>query len=214
MNNIKERIQKVLNLAERAGTPAEAQNAMMRAREMMAKYNIDSAELQKSNPEEVITRRTDIIVKNHVWGIIFQEVAQSLRCKIALRTINRTDYVSIWGFSCDVEVTEAIITSVIKVMEKERRRQNKIIKSQGLCPKGVRNDVSKGFYEGFKEQVRNFDSIHEQFALVLHVPQKVSEVFTNDTDIVQTKVKNHAVKNTSAFYAGKDLGSSFNRGIE
>lgn len=60
LDQIKLKIRKLLNLADRAGTEAEASNAANRAAELLATYNIDRATLGSG---EILPLGTEVIVK-------------------------------------------------------------------------------------------------------------------------------------------------------
>jgi Protein of unknown function (DUF2786) len=115
------RVRKLLAKAESAGvTAAEAQALTAKAAELMAKYGIDRALLAAERPDTDRPADRVIDVGNpwaRVQAHLLCGLASALRCQcVILPRPAPGSRIHVFGFSCDIERTDVLYTSLLVQM--------------------------------------------------------------------------------------------------
>lgn len=114
-NKVIEKIQKLLALAERAGTEHEAETAFEKARALMVQHAIEESMLKASGDvkaEKIIERFVKLGARDEIRmakGILLNAIAKANRCKVLLYR----DTVSIIGYESDTYFVEMLWNSVL-----------------------------------------------------------------------------------------------------
>lgn len=123
--SIVERISKILNQAENAGTEAEAAVFMDKAQEMSRRYSVD---LAKARHMTVAKERTVPITRHIVLGerktrglntyvSLISGIANANDVK--LNIAHNSTYVNLFGYEEDIDVVEALFGSLLSQMVRE-----------------------------------------------------------------------------------------------
>ena len=107
LEKVYERINKLFALAKRAGTEAEAQNAALRARELLLKYNLTEADLPTSQKRTTIARNTIDQFSQKWQTAIAVNISSYYRCQIVK---NHNKRLIIIGLKEDVEIFTPILS--------------------------------------------------------------------------------------------------------
>jgi Protein of unknown function (DUF2786) len=116
-----DRARKLLAKAEGEGcTPQEAEALTAKAAELMAKYGIDQALLEASQPEDNKPASRKIAVENP-WGRVKANLlcgtASAMGCEaILFTTVSQQTIVHVFGFRSDIERVDVMYTSLLLQM--------------------------------------------------------------------------------------------------
>lgn len=121
-SSIVERIAKILNQAENAGTEAEAKVFMDKAQEMSTRYSVD---LAKARHMTVAKERTVPITRRVMLGkrgqrglntyvALITGIAEANDLKMTIA--HNSTFVNLYGFAEDIDVTEALYASLLVQM--------------------------------------------------------------------------------------------------
>lgn len=154
-----ERINKLMRLAEKAGTPEEAELAFAKAQELMVKHAIDSHRLREAGQAE-----DDPIV---VWPIrlgnrdeikrskllLYMRVAEANQCKV-LDATQGYDEVRIVGHRSSAQFVEILVASILMQYASERTREWKSYQARyGGRPPQSRFKWVNGFSWGYAQRI-------------------------------------------------------------
>lgn len=123
-----DRINKLLALAENAGTPEEAELAFAKAQEFMVKYAIDQALLGKadaSKAEKIVTRRINLGQRDeivHSKMSLYARLAEANQCTVVNAT-KSSDQVWIIGYESQAAFVEMLAASVLIQYAGERTKE-------------------------------------------------------------------------------------------
>ena len=169
-NKVIEKIKKLLATAnDKGATENEAQVALLKAQELMAKYDI---EVEYSD-EETIEYSREICVHRYNAGYrvpLGQVIAKNFRCRIMITRGN----ITFFGRANDARIAKEVFEYAYEFAMKEGNRlENKAYKEKGTA-KGVHSSYTFGFVAGLKEAL---DA--QCTALMIVTPPDVNEKFTD-----------------------------------
>lgn len=177
--NVKDKIAKLLALAE-SPNENEAKSALLKARELMAQY--------KLSPDE-IAREKDEAVKNEILSFKFTKmtndwipnlasiIATHYCCKVYLSSekYSKTSQIGLIGLADDFDICKKIITYAIECV---LVKTNRISRNRDVPPSRRRKDCNAygyGFCRGLKVAYAEQEAAHQEWGLVMAVPQPVSD---------------------------------------
>lgn len=211
-NDIIEKIRKILALAENNPNENEAISAALKAQELMAKFNINEAEIGNELSKERIDSLECVLSgKVQKWKLSLAVViSKNFRCKVYLTNNNVTFY----GYESDIKIASEVFKSMynigVKLSNKEKLRYRKIYGTA----KGVRNTFCNGFVNGIEKGLDR-----QCTALMIVIPKEVEKEFETKTNSFTSRPKNISltISNDSELYnkgfeAGRDAINS--RSIE
>lgn len=209
-----EKIKNLLALADTSANPNEneAQLALLKAQELMLKYNIEL-------PEE---ERTDkpIIVKYYFKNrrqlshhrIIAGLVADNFRSK----TFFSKSYCYFLGYAVDAEAALCCyeflvdyLEGAFKVFLRNDKRANpwKYINEGASFSKYIKRSWINGFMVGLNIAFEKRRDESNQYALVLVTPEQVEKAF-NEMDLKEVNLNVPNEMDTSAYGEGVDIGKN------
>ena len=177
--NVKDKIAKLLALAE-SPNENEAKLALLKARELMAQY--------KLTPEEIAREKSEII-KREVLDFKFTKmtndwmpslagiIAAHYCCKAYLYKVEyaKTSQIGLIGLEDDFDICKRIILYAIDCVLSGQKR----IPKSKYAPAGrYRMDCNAygwGFYRGLKAAYAEQEAEHQEWGLVMVVPQPVTD---------------------------------------
>lgn len=178
--SIREKIAHLLALAE-SPEPEEAKAALLRARELMAKY--------KLRPEECVEEKSDKVIRQELgvtctamtnpWACALAAVISERYCCQAYRAHapgGKTVTVGLVGLEGDFEIAKRIYLyayeSVISAIKRNIRKdpQDPPGTYREKC-----NAFGWGFVDGVSVAFREQEEEHQEWGLVLAIPQPVTD---------------------------------------
>lgn len=164
MEKIIAKVQKLLELAGNNPNENEAQAAMLKAQQLMARYHIEAAQVTKK--EEVKKVETTIIEGNQstAWAIrLANIITANFRCNL-LRVPGKG--LMFVGLVEDVAIARGVYVFAVQVLEKNMKKLRRQYRKQGLSTDGISQDYAAGFLAGLKKKYD--DQVKEnEWALVL-----------------------------------------------
>lgn len=180
--NYKDKIRKLLALAE-SPNEHEAEAALLKAREMMAKHKLTKAELTDAQPKSVKRILTGITCskRRNPWIINLSAVIGENYCCKSFRTRvkrKQTWTVGFIGFEDDIEICEIAfkyaVDSILSHNTEIRQRENSwrcVSEITEFC-----DSYGFGFSNGVSEAFKNQQKANEDgWGLVLVTPKEVEE---------------------------------------
>lgn len=198
-----EKVKKLLALgdASKNDSDEEAKNAMLKAQQLMAKYDISIEEVEDTEEEQYSHEMCE-----HKWDYAYRVplatvLAKNFRCMLYLRGKR----IVFMGHPSDAKICRATFEFAYQFIQ---RRGNSIYNkrySMGYPTKGVFNSYANGFISGLQEA---FDIQCKSLAIV--TPQDVIDEFTTLSKNWNTR-KSKGIEATDAesYYEGKRDGKSF-----
>lgn len=198
-----EKVKKLLALGKASdnNSDEEAKSAMLKAQQLMAKYDISVEEV-----EDVEEQQFSHEVCEHKWDYAYRKplaviLSENFRCMLYMRG----NKVVFMGHSADAKVCRATFEFAYQYI---MRRGNYIYNkrySMGHRTKGVFNSYATGFLRGLEEAL---DA--QCRALMIVTPDDVKEEFDNFTKNFETKqTKALEATDRESYYEGKKDGKSF-----
>lgn len=169
-----EKIEKLLALAGNNPSENEAISAALKAQELMAKYNIELADIQGEAKAETITTETYTPKANchyvRKWRYtLSQIIAKNFCCKTY--SIAR-DAIAFYGYEKDAKIAVEVFKFLFETGNKLANRYYLKCKKEGKDTKGVLNAYLVGFCDGIKEVLDK-----QCTALMIVVPKEVEEAY-------------------------------------
>ncbi len=178
--NIIEKIKKLLALST-SSNENEAQAAMTKAQEMLAKYKLSMKDIDDTHTasKNVKKHPTDVTFKKATWkGLLASVIADNFCCYSYFNT-NRTHRIVFMGLTEDVETASAVFEYAVEYIVGETRQLKKKYYRLGESTKGLENDYAQGFIKGLSQKYEEQKQKNQEWALVLIKPQIVVHEYKN-----------------------------------
>lgn len=192
------KIKKLLALAT-SSNENEAQAAMLKAQEMLAKYKLTMKDIQNLKPtqKDVKEKWTPITFKKATWkGRLASVIADNFCCYSYYHT-QGTHQVVFFGLTDDIETAAAVFEYAVEYINGRVHQLRQKYYHFGESARGLENDYAQGFIEGLLQKYQEQKQQNQKWALVLVKPQVVVEAHR------AIKFRKRLV-NTSAKYFGND----------
>lgn len=209
MENREKILKKIENLLALAGnnpSENEAIAAALKAQELMAKYNIELADIEGQSAKQNIVKEMYTPKANchyvRKWRYALSQIlAKNFCCKTY--TINR-DAVVFYGYEKDAKIAVEVFRFLFETGNKLANRYYLKCKKEGLNTKGVLNTYLLGFCDGIKEVLDK-----QCTALMIVVPKEVEEAYAEHSKGFRRINNSLAVSNDGRAYAeGKNEGKT------
>ena len=201
MNNDSEKIiakiKKVLELSKNNPSEEEARSAALKAQKLMAEYHIALSEVESVEDIDNIVEKPVNVGMGNKWkyslaGII----AKNFRCKYFFYGKGTVVF---YGYEVDTEIASETFHFLYKTGIKmatsyyNKLRNDATKYGKAFNGMGIKNCFLVGYMEGIKEELDK-----QCMALMIVVPQKVQEEYSNKTKAFKTV--SHKMS-TSSYYA-------------
>ena len=208
MTDIKDRIKKLLALAT-SPNENEARDALLKARELMAKHKLTDDDFDTKRAElrrEVCKEIKWTTDSGDVWmANLCQVLADNHCCSAAWSTTGRTHTLVLAGIGEDVDLCREVIKyaqdyvlSAIRILERRSRNDRRT----------VAKSYAQGFILGLEFAFEEQQDEHPEWGLVLAKPQEVQEFEKGlQSKTVRTK---KADFDPLAYMKGQNDGRDFN----
>ena len=178
--NIIEKIKKLLALST-SSNENEAQAAIAKAQEMLAKYKLSMKDIDGTNTasKNVKNHATDVTFKKATWkGLLASVIADNFCCYSYFNTF-RTHRIVFMGLTEDVETASAVFEYAVEYIVAKTRQLKKKYYRLGESTKGLENDYAQGFIKGLSQKYETQKQKNQEWALVLIKPQIVVREYKN-----------------------------------
>jgi len=210
MADIKDKIQKLLSLAT-SPNENEARDALLKAKELMAKHKLTDADFKKEDELvhylcEDIKWTTD---SGRIWMVnLCETIANNYMCTASWRTSkgSRTHVLTITGLSEDADVCKEVMGYAVGFVENQIRIQSR--KRRDIDEKTVANSYATGFVLGLELAFEAQKEEHPEWGLVVVKPQEVEE-YEQSLNHRDVKTK-RAGFDPLAYMKGQTDGKNFN----
>lgn len=197
--NILQKIENLLSkTTENGASEAEAQAAMLKAQELMAKHNISVGTIQNQTEDhKEVIREFVKGGQNCQWmRQLGRVISDNFRCDMLIATGYGICFV---GLKEDAQLCSRIFSFAVQVLDKNMKKLRKQYRKQGLSTEGISGDYASGFIIGlrdkFKEQVER-----NNWGLILVKDNAVTEY-------------TESIKSGKTAKAGRSLGHSGNQAL-
>ena len=202
-----EKIQKLLALAS-SPNEHEAQSALLKAQELLAKHNLsmgDITNVAQEQAEEVIQERLDVKFTKMRWRLSLATViADNFRCYAWGNTSCTGNGIGVTflGKESDVEICKTMYVYAVKFVESNIRRMQRQLNKDGYSSSGVGKSYGMGFVMGLKSQFDKQMQEHQEWGLVLVKPVDVTEAY----ELIKGGFKKHTNRKQSIYQNYYDKG--------
>lgn len=203
---ILEKIEKLLALAGNNPNENEAMDAALKAQELMAKYNIELADVEGPGKSETIVMETYAPKANchyvRKWRYnLASIVAKNFCCKTYVINSETTVF---YGYEKDAKIAVEVFKFLFETGNKLANRYYLKCKKEGRETKGVLNTYLVGFCDGIKEALDK-----QCTALMIVIPKEVEEAYAEHSKGFGTMTNNLRMSSDSRAYSeGKTEGRS------
>lgn len=211
MADVKERIKKLLALGE-STNEHEAQSALLKARELMAKHKLSALDFEDPKDAKVSHIECDVswtTDSGNNWMVgLANVICGNYCCASAWRTVRgtRTHQLVITGVGDDVEMCKVVVEYAAGFVLKRIKIQQRKLGKEGS--KSIATSYADGFILGLEIAFEDQKESHKEWGLVLVKPKEVKEY--EESLGTRTVKSPKTMKNASAFMAGHDDGKNFN----
>lgn len=200
------KIKNLLDLSNNNPNENEAIAAALKAQELMAKYDVEIAELEdtpadKEIVEEIFYEGNGHQVKNWKYGLA-RVVSSNFRCKYYI--LNKK-HIVFYGYKEDAKIAKDVFTYLYKTGNKLANRYYNQIRKSGESTKGILNTYLVGFRDGVAAALEK-----QCTALMIVTPKDVEDGYQKMTASfgkMHTKVSTLGHDN-KAYSEGKIDGKS------
>lgn len=182
-NKIIDKIEKLLALAG-SDNENEAKAAMMKARELMAKYEIKREQLHEGQEEErQVVNFTSPPFRDDWCQMVASVIAENFRCRVIIssrRGSGGAYRLKFFGYEEDAEISINIFNYAVKVVRKRFATLRAIYSDAGReFARAEKMNYVEGFCSGLQRNFEEQKRMSESFALVLVTPPAVIEYVDN-----------------------------------
>ncbi|MCI8993142.1 MAG: DUF2786 domain-containing protein [Eubacterium sp.] len=177
-NKIIDKIEKLISLSG-SSNENEARAAMLKAQELMAKYEIDREQVEGRETERPVVGFTSSPYREEWIHMVSATIAENFRCRsisIARNNSGGSFRIRFYGYEEDAEICINIFNYAIKVIRKKFMTLRAIYaEAQKEFGKTEKSNYVIGFCYGLE---KNFDEQKKQsqsFALALVTPKAVDD---------------------------------------
>ncbi|PJI06557.1 MULTISPECIES: DUF2786 domain-containing protein [Clostridium] len=205
-----EKIQKLLSLSE-SSNEHEAEVAMLKAQELLAKYKLSIKEVKeyKRYNSKIQEKTTDVTFTKAKWKAqLAGVISDNFGCYRYFKT-RGTNTIVFFGREEDVIVCNLVLNyavdSIYSVVKKLKYQYSK----NGYRTRGIENDYALGFIYGLQEKFEEQKRNNQEWGLVLVKDKEVVEAHEkikfNKKVNMSTKYKGHS----DVYYKGCEDGKKF-----
>lgn len=202
-----EKIRKLLRLAERAGTPEEAQTASARACQLLYKYKINRYEIGSVSEKREIAEvqvEHSFNPKTQNFGILLSEqIAKNFACECAFQKNYHKKRITpvFYGWREDAEIAKVVYENALaKIINLTRYKD----------PRG-KEMFSFGFVEGMIKKFEEVRHNNENFSIVMKPPQEATdEINRIETQYFKGSVYSESNDDKQNYNSGMMEGFEFN----
>ncbi len=213
MSDYKDKIRKLLALAKDNSAEGEAEAAMLKARELMAKHKLTEADFADAEQREVaeVMSVVDFSVRRRPWVSPLASVIAERFCCISYTESLRGSTVytlGFLGFKDDAELCKTVFEYAVECVEERNARMQKERKGEPTARlKMLGNSYGYGFVIGMNDAFKKQSEKNQDWGLVMVVPKEAEEKAKSWGESIPI---NHDTSGLSA----EHFASGYNDGME
>lgn len=210
MGDIKQKIKKLLALAT-SPYEGEAMAAMLKAKELMAKYKLSEDDFEEKKQQTMVHLSCEEIRwttdSGEIWiNALCKLIAENHCCIIAWSTPRgtRTHILEITGMQEDADLCRQVIEyavgfvrGAVRTLQRRYRRED---------PKAVMTSYANGFVQGLEIAYEQQQDEHPEWGLVVVKPEEVKQY--------ESSLSNRTVKTRSTGFNPAAHARGLNDGME
>lgn len=222
--SIVRKIQGLLALAG-DGNPneAESKTAMLQARRLMMKHNIEMSEVEKefNKQKDVVTKIRWFTRALKLWEKhLAMAIAKNFRCQMYYYG---SKGLAFYGFQEDTEMATEVFNFALNVMDFHAKEHVEIyyIKSREEKDRATTKRVKESYYFGFAQGVKDMfkkqtEEMKQEYGLVVLelVPVEVKEAYNElSKEFVRSRASQNSTRynmDSNSFNSGRERGSKLN----
>ena len=173
MDKVIDQIRKLLALAGNNPCEQEAISAALKAQAMMAKYNIDIADVEDEAPKaEEMAESFCVYADGHTMTNWKLHLAGILAKNFRVKTYIKGNAVAFFGHKTDTQIAAEVFRYLTKAGNKLAVKAYNEAKKEGLNTRGVMNSYLLGFIKGVADVLEK-----QCVALMIVTPQDVEDAY-------------------------------------
>lgn len=200
------KIQNLFDLANNNPNENEAIAAALKAQELMAKFDIELADVNSSNNDQEILHEVVFVKKNTGYCIKWRfQLATLIANNFKVKTFSHNgDGVAFYGYKSDVKIAVSVFNFLFDTGNKLSCKYYYQCKAEGRKTRGVMNSYLIGFMRGLR------DVLEKQCTeLMIVTPEEVNNKFNELTENWKTINTNiTSSKDVDAYDTGRSDGKS------
>lgn len=220
IESVKSKIKKLLALSQDNKNDDESYAALQKAQELMAKYKLENNDISDEDKKQECIHKKTILgygtrSSDHYLNDLATVIADNFCCVNYISTPrgSRTHYISFMGMEEDVEISaEALYTANNAIVKGYNRIYREVCRDQGIdyLPTKYFNPLKVGYIEGYiaglKKAFEDQKAKHQEWGLVLVVPEEAKEFMSN----LESANFNTYINPSAVYYAqGYEDGKNF-----
>ncbi len=179
---LEQKLEKIQNLMARArgtNSDAEAQVCILKAQELMVKWNLEESQVTDHTEKQETVREVAYNaggMKAEWKSKLATVIANNFRCRWFFSGRGSSRYIVFFGFKEDARIARELYEKAIKLVEKGQQKCYDYFWWRKMPTYGVKGDYALGFVQGLKEAFQN--QVDEQgWGLVVVTPKEVNEAY-------------------------------------
>lgn len=170
---VKERIAKILELANNNPNEAEAQAAALKAQALLAQYKIDMSEIDDIEDEiEDIVEGEMLVGKGNVWRYsLMTIIGRNFRCGIFKRGSKKLCFL---GFETDVDIAISTFEYLFDTGNRLAAQKQREMKREGYDTRLIKNTFLSGYLDGIASVLDK-----QCTALMIVTPKEVKDAMSS-----------------------------------
>lgn len=196
LSRVKEKIRALLAMSA-SSNDCEAQAAILKVREMMAKYKLSEMEINEREKQEIVELDTGISFssRNKPWiFLLAQLIAQKHCCQdfFFRQAGKQTKTIGFLGFADDAEICDSVLQYAVDCATQELKNIQKRYKEYPVNYRKTKCDsYGYGFVHGIQEAFEDQDKAHQEWGLLLTMSKEIKEIAQGfETENVRVLSKN------------------------
>ncbi len=210
--------QKIRKLLALGNSPyeSEAKAAILKARKLMAEYKLEEADFaDKDEPVTHFETAYTYTSMTNGWLVILAQVIAPRYCCVVTclsRYRAKKHTIQLSGVGTDLQICKIVLDYAVDCVFSILNEMKKEFQAQNLSASMIRyncNAYGIGFAEGLKAQYEEQDKEHQEWGLVLVLPEQVQEYYDSLAKSHHTPVNSGCKKSRQYRQQGFQDGYAF-----
>jgi hypothetical protein len=219
MNNVLEKVKKLLALANNNSSKSESENAMLMAQKILAENGLSMSDVEKQEQKKQPVNEgfTPRLSRMPWWhGQLAGVISQNFKCEFLvqyyhLNNAHTGSCIHFFGHPDDMEICRHVYLFALQQIDVLSRRYVKAYKARcygSVNSAGIKNDYISGFICGLRDKFRK-QVESNQWALAIQSDEEVRAAKKRKITGKKAKTRIHSAGSTEAKAAGYKQGKSF-----
>ena len=176
--SVVEKVRKLIALSQ-SDNKHEAESALLKAQELLAKHNLKLSEIEDDKPKNVKEEKTGVSFTKGKWkSKLARVIVDNFKCDMYFKTYRKHTIIFL-GLEEDVAICKIMLEYAIEIIKKEVAKIAREYRKNGYSAKGIENDFALGFASGLAAKFEEQKAKNQEWGLVLVKPKEVQEAYNN-----------------------------------